>query len=316
MGETIDVFVGADRSQLLAVAVLEHSIKRHTLRPVRVSPLIDLDLPEPRDIRQGSRTNFSFARFAIPELAGYAGRALYLDADMLVFRDIGELWDIPFGGASIVIQEELPEHAVVHHKQGAPARRVKQCSVMLIDCARARWNVREIVSGLDGRYTYEQLMYELCILAESEIRCAVPFAWNSLEHFDPDTRLIHYTDMDTQPWVSALNRHGRLWLEEVRLMLSAGGLGWADIQTEIDLGYFRPSLALELEEMPHGRSWDEAAARRYLAMDERAGFVRHAEVYRRKKMRAEAVRHYERALAKAERPARTVRLLSGANRHM
>jgi lipopolysaccharide biosynthesis glycosyltransferase len=299
MTGAIDVFVGADRSQLLAVAVLENSIRRHTLRPVRVCPLIDLDLPEPRDVRQGSRTNFSFARFAIPELAGYAGKALYLDADMLVFRDIGELWDIPFDGASIVIQEELPEHAVTHRKQGAPARRVKQCSVMLIDCARARWNVRDIVAGLDGRYTYEQLMYELCILPEREIRYAVPFAWNSLEHFDSETRLIHYTDMDTQPWVSALNRNGRLWMEEVRLMLSTGALGWADLRTEIDLGYFRPSLLHELEEMPHARGWDEGAARRYQAMDDRAGFVRHAEVYRRKKMRAEAVRRYERALAKA-----------------
>src|SRR5215471_10266945 len=116
MSETIEIFVGADRSQLMAVAVLEHSIRRHTGRRVQVCPLIDLDLPEPRDIRQGSRTNFSFARFAIPELAGYAGRALYLDADMLVFRDIGELWDIPFEGATVAIQEGVPDHAVSHQK--------------------------------------------------------------------------------------------------------------------------------------------------------------------------------------------------------
>lgn len=293
MGELIRVFVGTDRSQLLAVAVLEHSILRRTDRQVQVSPLIDLDLPEPRDIRQGSRTNFSFARFAIPELAGYAGKALYLDADMLVFRDIGELWDIPFGGAMVAIQEEIPEHAVSHQKAGAPAKRVKQCSVMLIDCGRARWDVHEIVGGLDGRYTYEELMYELCILPEDEVRYAVPFAWNSLEHFDSETRLIHYTDMDTQPWVSAQNRHGGLWMEEVRLMLDTGALTWADLKTEIDLGYFRPSLLNELEEMPHRTAWNAEAAARYAAIDQRAGFVRHAEVYRRKKLRAEAVKRYE-----------------------
>ena len=291
--ESIDIYVGADRSQLLAVAVLEHSIRRHTARPVLVRPLIDLDLPEPRDIRQGSRTNFSFARFAIPELAGYAGRGLYLDADMLVFRDIGELWDIPLEGASAAIQEELPEHAVSHQKAGAPAKRVKQCSVMLIDCARARWDVHRIVAGLDGRYSYEELMHQLCILPESELHYAVPFAWNSLEHFDESTRLIHYTDMDTQPWVSPANRHGRLWLEEVRLMLDTGALGKPEIRTEIELGYFRPSLLCELEEMPHGAGWDAAAAARYAAMDQRAGFVRHAEVYRRKKLRAEAIKRLQ-----------------------
>jgi lipopolysaccharide biosynthesis glycosyltransferase len=299
MSETIDVFVGADRSQLLAVSVLEHSIRRHTLRPVRVAPLIDLDLPEPRDIRQGSRTNFSFARFAIPELCGYQGKGLYLDADMLVFRDIGELWDVPFDGKSIIIQEEIPEHAVKHDKPGAPSKRVKQCSVMLIDCARTRWNVREIIAGLDGRYTYEQLMYEMCILPETEIKYGVPFNWNSLEHFDLQTRLIHYTDMDTQPWVSALNRHGRHWMEEVRLMLRTQALGWSEIQGEIDLGYFRPSLVLEIEEMPHAQGWNEAAAQRYHAIDQKAGFVRHAEVYRRKRLRAEAVKRFEQSLAQA-----------------
>jgi lipopolysaccharide biosynthesis glycosyltransferase len=295
MSEFIDVFVGADRSQLMAVSVLEHSIKRHTRRPVRVAPLIDVELPEPRDLRQGSRTNFSFARFAIPELKAYQGKAIYLDADMLVFRDIGELWDIPFEGAAIVIQEELPEHAVVDHKPGAPARRIKQCAVMLIDCARARWNVREIVAGLDGRYTYEQLMYEMCILPEDEVRYAVPFSWNSLEHYDASTRLIHYTDMDTQPWVSTENRLAHLWLDEVRLMLSTGALSRSDLQREIDLGYFRPSLLSELDEAPHARGWDAAAAARYAESDRKAGFVKHAEVYRRKKMRAEAIRQMEKA---------------------
>ncbi len=295
MSQTIDVYVGADRSQLMAVAVLEHSIRRHTRRAVQVRPLIDLDLPEPRDLRQGSRTNFSFARFAIPELAGYCGKGLYLDADMLVFRDIGELWDIAFDGASVVIQEELPDHAVSHQKAGAPARRVKQCSVMLIDCEKARWDVHAIVSGLDGRYTYEELMYELCILPESEIRYAVPFAWNSLEHFDGETRLIHYTDMDTQPWVNAANRHGPRWMEEVRLMLDTGALSWSDLKTEIDLGYFRPSLLLELEQMPHTRGWSESAAARYAAIDQNAGFVRHAEVYRRKRARSDAIKRLQLA---------------------
>ena len=295
MSELIEVFVGADRSQLMAVAVLEHSIRRRTAREVAVSPLIDLDLPEPRDPRQGSRTNFSFARFAIPELKGYRGKGLYLDADMLVFRDIGELWDLPFDGAKVIIQEEVPKHAATHDKPGAPARRIKQCSVMLIDCERARWDARKIIAGLDGAYTYEQLMYDLCILEEGDISYGVPFVWNSLEHFDHGTRLIHYTDMDTQPWVSALNRNGPLWLDEVRLMLLTGALHRPDLQREVELGYFRPSLMDEIDEAPHLRGWDADAAIRYCERDQAAGFVRHAEVYRRKRLRADAVRQFERS---------------------
>ena len=286
MSGPLHIFVGADRSQLLAVAVLEHSIRRHTLERVRISPLIDLDLPEPKDIRQGSRTNFSFARFAIPELMGYAGRALYLDADMLVFCDIAELWRMPFGHARVIIQEDLPQHALAPRKVGAPGKRTKQCSVMMIDCERARWDVREIVAGLDGRYTYEQLMRDLCILPEDQVSYALPFAWNSLEHYDLRTKLIHYTDMNTQPWVSSENRFGHLWLKEVLLMLETGALGWRDIQHEIGLGYFRPSLVNELEEMPHEAGFDDRAAKRYAAIDQAAGFVKHAEVYMRKRLRA------------------------------
>jgi lipopolysaccharide biosynthesis glycosyltransferase len=295
MDDFIDIFVGADRSQLLAVAVLEHSIRRHTERRVRLCPLIDLDLPEPEDPRQGSRTNFSFARFAIPELKRFEGKAIYLDADMQVFRDIGELWDIPLDGATIAIQEELPAHMAERRKEGAPAKRIKQCSVMLIDCARATWDVAEIVGGLDGRYTYEELMYDLCILPEDQIRYKVPFAWNSLEHHDVETRLLHYTDMETQPWVSPANRLGSLWLDEVRLMLAAGELVRADLEREIELGYFRPSLIRELDESPHARGWNEAAARRYAEQDRKAGFVKHADVYRRKRLRAQATKRFAAA---------------------
>jgi lipopolysaccharide biosynthesis glycosyltransferase len=293
MSEVIDIFVGADRSQLLAVAVLEHSIRRHTMAEVRVAPLVDLDLPEPEDLRQGSRTNFSFARFAIPELKNYEGRALYLDADMLVFRDIAALWSLPFEGATAVIQEESAQLAAAPRKRGAPAKRIRQSAVMLIDCAKARWDVREIVAGLDGRYTYEQLMHEFCILSESELRLGVPFVWNSLEHYELETRLIHYTDMDTQPWVSPQNRFGHLWVKEVLLMLETDALGWRDLKREIELGYFRPSLLTELEEMPHEAGFDQAAAKRYEAADNQAGFVKHAEVYARKRARAAAINQRE-----------------------
>lgn len=295
MSAWIDIFVGTDRSQLLAVSVLQHSIQRHTAERVRVCPLIDLDLPEPKDIRQGSRTNFSFARFAIPELMGRRGRALYLDADMLVFRDIADLWARPLSPQIISIQEELPDHARASAKGGAPKTRVKQCSVMLIDCERAQWDVGEIVSGLDGRYTYEQLMYEMCILREDQVRYEVPFFWNSLEHYDLETRLIHYTDMNTQPWVAPHNPNGKLWFKEVLLMLETGALTWENVRREVELGYFRPSMIDELQEMPHERGFDNASADRYAAADAAAGFVKHAEVNARKKARAAAVKALSRS---------------------
>ena len=308
MNDYLDIFVGTDRSQLLAVAVLEYSIKRHTRSKVRVCPLIDLDLPEPKDIRQGSRTNFSFARFAIPEIKGYQGKGLYLDADMLVFRDVAELWSYSFNGAKIIIQGDLAPHVTTSNKVGAPARRKKQCSVMLIDCGAVTWRATDIIAGLDNRYTYDQLMSEMCILNEEDVSYSLPFEWNSLEFYNDNTCLIHYTDMHTQPWVSAENGNGFLWLSELRRMLDEGALSWSMLHTEIDRGYFRPSLIDELNDPEALEGWSETRALRSTAIDAKAGFVKHAEVYARKKARAAAIKAFEKeAAAKDQRTSAAAR---------
>lgn len=290
--DVVRVFVGADRSQQLAVKVLEHSIHRHTSGPVQVFPMIDLDVKQPADPKNWGRTGFSFSRFRIPKLAGYQGKAIYLDADMLVMKDIAALWNIPFNDAKIVIQADLPEqHQATHHKYGAPTQRIKQCAVMLLDCGNLDWEVDRIIADLDqGKYTYEDLMYQFCLLQENEIRYSVPFEWNSLEYFDAETCLIHYTDMATQPWVSARNPLAYLWMEEVRLMLRTNKIRWEEIQAEVDLGYFRPSLISELK---YGHyippllypTWQRLND----AYDRRSNYQPHREAYQRKKVRQQAM---------------------------
>lgn len=291
------VFVGADRSQLLAVRVLEHSIRRHTDMQVSVRSMHDLDLQDPADIRQGKRTGFSFTRFAIPELAGGEGRALYLDADMLVFRDIREVYGLAFDGAKVLIQEELPEVAGAKSRGPAP-RRIKQCSVMLLDCGALDWQAEAIIRGLDGRYSYEDLMFHLCILEPSEIGYQIPFRWNSLETFEPGiTGLIHYTDMNTQPWVHVGNPNGYLWLNEVRLMLANGALARAEVEGEVALGYFRPSLLVELDRGLEDRQLGASERHRLERIDADAGFQPHREVMEQRRQRQAAIKSYEGGLA-------------------
>lgn len=297
--EPIRVYVGADRSQQLAIAVLEYSIKRHTTAEVQVVPMVDLPVPRPKDPRNGQRTGFSFSRFCIPKLAGYRGKAIYMDADMMVFRDIRELWELPFDGAKVVIQREVKHEQSTIAKAGAPATRRKQCAVMLLDCANLDWDVARIVADMDaGRYGYEELMYELCILREDDIRYGVPFEWNSLEHWDPETRLIHYTDVNTQPWTHAGNPNGQLWFDEVRRMLADGALQWQTLRHEIDIGYFRPSLARDVRwrhRLPRALRplWDRVNA----LADKAARYVPHKDVNAAKRARLQAIREYEAAQA-------------------
>jgi hypothetical protein len=298
--EPIRIYVGADRSQQLAVRVLEYSIKRHTTACVEVHPMIDLDVPKPRDPRNGQRTGFSFSRFCIPKLAGYRGRAIYMDADMQVFRDIRELWSLPFEGRKILVQREVKHLDETTKLSNAPAKRIKQCAVMLLDCDRLGWDVAEIVRSLDaGDYTYEQLMYEMCLLPEHDVGYSVPFEWNSLEYFDSDTRLIHYTDMGTQPWVSTVNPNGGIWIAEVRRMLVEGVLRIDDLAGEIAAGYFRPSLLRDVKlrhlvPRPLLPWWDRLNAR----MDRERGYVPHKAVYEAKRLRSQAIKDFERASAR------------------
>lgn len=293
--EIIRVYVGADRSQALAVNVLEHSIRKHTDASVEVIPMIDLQVPVPRDPRNRQRTGFSFSRFCIPELAGYRGKAIYMDADMQVFKDIRGLWNIPFNGAKVLVQQEVKHTGITMAKENAPASRKKQCAVMLLDCGRLDWDVRQVVAGLDeGKYDYAQLMDEMCILPESEVGYAVPFEWNSLEYHDADTCLTHYTDMGTQPWVSTRNPLGEVWFSEVREMLADGSLNWGAVNEEIRRGYFRPSLVNDLRfghRIPAGL---RKLFRRACELQDRLqGYVPHKDVYRAKRERLKAVREHE-----------------------
>lgn len=298
--EIIRVFVGADRSQLLAVPVLEYSIKRHTDATVEVIPMLDLPVPAPKDPRNGQRTGFSYSRFCIPKLAGYKGKAIYMDADMMVFSDIRELWNIPFDGAKVIIQQELKLAEQVTAKVGAPKKRIKQCAVMLLDCERLDWDITSIVSGFDeGKYNYEQLMYELCILKEEEIKYGIPFEWNSLEHWDKNTRLLHYTDVYTQPWTSVGNKLGHMWFDEVRRILKEGKLTIDMVQEEINLGYLRPSLIKDIKwrhfipRFLHG-FWD----RKNTISDRLAGYIPHKAVYEAKRVRQKAIEAFEAGLKK------------------
>jgi hypothetical protein len=228
----IRVFVAATPGEWLPMKVLEFSMRETSARSVEVSAIASFHrpIPLPKDLRNQPRTPFSFQRFLIPEVCGFQGRAIYLDADMQVFADIDAVWSAPMDGNDLLAVSE------------GTAGRKGQFSVMLLDCERLNWRIEDVVRGLDEeRYTYEQLMHEMCV-AGSVGRTLDP-AWNSLEaYIAGSTKLLHYTDMDTQPWVSMDNPLAPLWIACLRRAIGAGFITLADLASEIALGHVRPSL--------------------------------------------------------------------------
>jgi len=260
--EPIRVFVGADESQLVPAAVLEYTIRKHAAGRVEFTTLRDLPVPMPRDPSKRPRTGFSFYRFMIPKLTGYQGRALYLDCDMQVFADISELWAIPFDGQTVLCTYQLePPERWKGNKNFKPGRHL---AVMMLDCSRLSWDVDEIVRGLDeDRYGYTELMSDLAIVPEEQIEERIPVEWNSLEHYEAETtKLVHYTQVPTQPWKNGENPLRELWLGAFREALAASALDPQLVVRGIEGGHIDPALDAELSHHPKWTGGADAAVQR------------------------------------------------------
>lgn len=234
--ESIRIFVAATPAEWLPQKVLEFSIREKTQCKVELFPLykFERDYALPKEPRNRPRTPFSFQRFLIPEICGYAGRAIYMDADMQVFKNIEDLWSIPFNGKAI--QTVRP----------ASDGRKGQFSVMLMDCAALNWRIDDIVCQLDkGDLTYEQLMYEMRVAPS--IGKDISSEWNTLERYENRTSLLHYTDMNIQPWISIKNPLGALWVKCLRRAIAENFITINELQREIDMRHVRPSLITQIE---------------------------------------------------------------------
>ena len=240
--EPLRVFVGVDESQIVAARVLEHTIRKHASRPVRLIPMLDLPTPTPKDPENRARTGFSFSRFQIPKLAGYQGRALYLDADMQVFGDIAELWDIPFGDNRVLCtRQDEPPPQWQDNDWFKPGR---QMSVMMLDCSRLDWDIDAIVESLDsGEHTYASLLFDLSIVPHDEVGDYLPPEWNHLEQYEPGvTKLLHYTVVQTQPWKNDENPLRGVWEPAFKEALAADVVHAYEVRRLVRAGYLKASL--------------------------------------------------------------------------
>jgi hypothetical protein len=88
------VFVGYDSREDIAYQVCKASILEHTpgaeVYPLRLDDLRERGLYW-RQADPLSSTEFSFSRFLVPALTNYRGRALFMDCDFLVRKDLTPL---------------------------------------------------------------------------------------------------------------------------------------------------------------------------------------------------------------------------------
>jgi hypothetical protein len=202
----IRVFVGCSPGQdTESQAVLEYSLRAHASEPVEITWMAlngDRKSPWGGWDCTGWQTPFTSLRWAIPEVCGNEGRAIYLDSDVIVMGDIAELWDQP-----------MPEGAFALIK--GEGRKLRTC-VMVLDCAEAKNHLPPVKAMKRMRNIHVAICAQLA--AEPHLTGQIEGLWNCVDLKgssldDPALKLIHYSSIAHQPStrhaVERLTREGR-----------------------------------------------------------------------------------------------------------
>lgn len=134
--------------------------------------------------KKGWGTDFSAFRFAIPELHGFYGRAIYMDADMLVLGDVAELLTIPLPRPWVCCHPSMTDVSVIECNEFRNVEQWPSISKM----KQSGWRVFE----------YCKLLMKLGLVSDS-----LPWDWNcrdSSSQWTASTRLLHFTAVPWQPY--------------------------------------------------------------------------------------------------------------------
>ena len=220
-----------------------YSLRKHTKRDLEVYVFngthnaIELNDNEPFSAPMSLRvkyrniTEFSLYRFLIPELCNFQGRAIYIDSDTICLSDIAELFDTPMGGADFLAKHDA-----------YPGEALWGLSVMLVDCAKSRFNLEQIIDEIDSSL-YSMTDFS-CM--SSRFLSHHPYTigqldpnWNVFDRWDAQTRLIHYTNLETQPWKYPNHPYGELWFQYFHEARESGIITQRDIELSMVRSYVR-----------------------------------------------------------------------------
>lgn len=150
----IPVYIGYDIGEHDAYLVARHTTLKHTPNAV-VVPLVQDDLrhmglyrrasyTDPAGVMRDTEDNkpfstaFTFTRFLVPFLMARRGWALFMDCDMLIRRDLNELWALRDDKYALMCVKHMQKIKDGETKMNdliqEPYQRKNWSSVMLINC--------------------------------------------------------------------------------------------------------------------------------------------------------------------------------------
>ena len=246
--EPIRIFIGSGEASLLERKVAIYSLRKHSKRNLDIYVFngshnsIELNekepflAPLPLHLKYRNVTEFSLYRYLIPQLCDYQGKAIYIDSDIISLTDIGELFETPLNGNDFLSKADAYSHR---------GERFWALSVKLIDCETCRFDLenyyKEIDKGLYTNADFSSMSPTFLAYHPLKIGTLNP-QWNVFDYYDRETKLIHYTNLYTQPWKSSNHRYGELWFTYFQEAIDAGYITQDDIDLSIIRSYVRKNI--------------------------------------------------------------------------
>lgn len=203
----VRIFLGTEPAQHRAERIFVWSVMQHRDPARRYEIYLMKDLKGFNRLQW--KTGFTAYRYAIPDLAGKTGRAIYNDVDQIYLTDPAELFDLDMQGAGQMCITE------------------KETAVMLLDCEK----MAKIWHREDAERSERHKFFRRRVQAIDGMWRQLPGVWNSRDHeYEPGvSKLLHYTTLQMQPWrpfPKVLkyrdNPNGDVWFEMEKAADEAG----------------------------------------------------------------------------------------------
>jgi Glycosyl transferase family 8 len=242
------IFIGSGEASLLERKVLIHSLKKHARGPLDIRVFngthdcLELEdappvaLHTPLRVKFRNVTEFSNYRFLIPKLCDKRGRAIWIDSDTICRTDVRELFETDMQGASVMAKADA------YDAMGASRWGL---SVSLYDCASCPLDLHEQFDEIErGLYSYEDLhqISPAFLAVHPLVIKPLDPNWNVFDRYDRNTKLIHYTNLLTQPWKFRGHPYGDLWFDYFEEARNAGFITADDIEKTLVRAYARQDL--------------------------------------------------------------------------
>jgi hypothetical protein len=193
----LNVYVGYDPQESVAFYTLAHSIARRASIPVSIAPVMQSQLGGLywRERGPTESTQFSLTRFLVPALAGYRGRSIFMDCDMLCRADIAGLVayaDLDPDKAVLVCKHDYvpkTERKFLGHVQTKYARK-NWSSLMIFNNELCTALTPEYVNSASGLDLHRFKWLNDSLIGELDLK------WNWLvgEYpYNREAKMVHYT---------------------------------------------------------------------------------------------------------------------------